>query len=59
MKFCMPKSCIIDYIQIYFHIFLKLRNIVFNFFRMEGSLELRSKKHFLKIALFFNSFSVL
>jgi hypothetical protein len=28
----MPTGYIIDYIQIFFQIFLKLRNIVFNFF---------------------------
>jgi hypothetical protein len=42
----MPTGYIIDYIRICFHIFLKLRNIGFNYFRMEGSLELGSQKHF-------------
>jgi hypothetical protein len=31
MKICMPTGYIIDYIWIYFHIFLKLRNLVFIF----------------------------
>jgi hypothetical protein len=47
IKICMPTSYIIDYIRINFHIFLELRKIVFNYFRMEGSLELASRKHFL------------
>jgi hypothetical protein len=51
IKNCMPTGYIIDYIRICFHIFLKLRNIVFNYFRMEGSLELGSQKHFLKILM--------
>jgi hypothetical protein len=46
MKFFMPTDYIIDYIWIYFHFFLKLSNIVFNIFKIEGSLELKSKKHF-------------
>jgi hypothetical protein len=52
----MPTGYIIDYIRIYFYIFLKLKNIVFNYFRMEGSLELGSRKHFPKLSLNNNFF---
>jgi hypothetical protein len=37
---------IIKDIQIYFHNFLKFENIILNFLKMEGSLELEIQKHF-------------
>jgi hypothetical protein len=40
----MATSYIIDYIRIYFHIFLKLRNIVFKFFQNEGITRAREPK---------------
>jgi hypothetical protein len=50
VKFCILTDYIIDYILIYFHNFLKLETIIFNFFK-EGALKPRSQKYFQKITL--------
>jgi hypothetical protein len=44
MKICMPTGYIIDYIRIYFHIFLKLRNIIFIFKKNGGITGARESK---------------
>jgi hypothetical protein len=45
----MLASYIFDYVQIYFNNYLKHKNVIFKFFKIEGSLELGSQKHFLDL----------
>jgi hypothetical protein len=46
MKLCILIDYNTDYVLIYFHNFLKLETLIFNFFKMEGALVPESQKHF-------------